>query len=45
MVQLNRLAMLILDELESLHLGNIARHRLRPSDYEDWRARWQRGLI
>ncbi len=36
----DRLAAMILDELESLHLGNIARHRLCPSDYEDWHTRW-----
>jgi hypothetical protein len=28
-------------ELLSLHEGNFARYRLRPSEYESWRAKWQ----
>ncbi len=28
-------------ELLSLHEGNIARYRLRPSEYERWRQTWQ----
>jgi Fic family protein len=27
-------------ELMSLHVGNIARYRLRPSEYETWRSTW-----
>lgn len=27
-------------ELMSLHMGNIARYRLRPSEYEMWRSTW-----
>lgn len=28
-------------ELMSLHVGNIARYRLRPSEYETWRSTWR----
>lgn len=28
-------------EVMSLHEGNIARYRLRPSEYSAWRARWK----
>ena len=28
-------------ELMSLHEGNIARYRLRPSEYETWRQAWR----
>ena len=28
-------------ELESLHSGNIARYRLRPSEFESWKAAWK----
>ena len=28
-------------ELLSLHEGNFARYRLRPSEYQSWRAKWQ----
>ena len=28
-------------ELSGLHEGNIARYRLRPSEYHAWRARWR----
>lgn len=28
-------------EILSLHEGNFARYRLRPSEYESWRAKWQ----
>ncbi len=28
-------------ELSSLHEGNIARHRLRPSEYHAWKATWE----
>lgn len=27
-------------ELRSLHEGNIARYRLRPSEYQVWRENW-----
>lgn len=27
-------------ELMSLHEGNIARYRVRPSEYHAWRANW-----
>ena len=27
-------------ELSSLHMGNIARYRLRPSEFENWRQHW-----
>jgi len=27
-------------ELSSLHEGNIARYRLRPSEYQTWQERW-----
>jgi hypothetical protein len=27
-------------ELMSLHEGNIARYRLRPSEYQTWRQTW-----
>ncbi|AGY58214.1 filamentation induced by cAMP protein Fic [Gloeobacter kilaueensis JS1] len=37
----DRLVETILDELESLHLGNITRYRLSPSDYESWHVRWK----
>lgn len=29
---------LVLQELTGLHEGNIARHRLRPSEYQSWRS-------
>lgn len=28
-------------ELESLHSGNIARYRLRPSEFESWKVAWK----
>ena len=28
-------------ELMSLHEGNIARYRLRPSEYQGWRQTWR----
>ena len=28
-------------ELSSLHVGNIVRYRLRPSEYETWMETWQ----
>ena len=28
-------------EILSLHEGNFARYRLRPSEYQSWRANWQ----
>ena len=28
-------------ELASLHEGNIARYRLRPSEYKEWRQTWE----
>lgn len=28
-------------ELNSLHLGNIARSRLRPKEFEEWRKGWE----
>jgi hypothetical protein len=28
-------------ELMSLHEGNIARYRLRPSEYQTWRQTWR----
>ena len=28
-------------ELNGLHLGNIVRHRLRPSEFEIWKGAWQ----
>lgn len=28
-------------ELNSLHLGNIARYRLRPKEFEEWRKGWE----
>lgn len=28
-------------ELQGLHEGNIARHRLRPSEFHVWRAQWR----
>ena len=31
----------VVTELESLHLGNIARFRLRPSVFETWQAGWE----
>jgi Fic family protein len=36
-----RLVAIILEELDSLHLGNISRHRLTPSEYENWHTQWQ----
>jgi hypothetical protein len=30
------------DQLMSLHEGNIARYRLRPSEFAAWRAEWER---
>lgn len=30
-------------ELDTLHAGNIARYRLRPSEFEAWHARWRSG--
>jgi hypothetical protein len=27
-------------ELRGLHEGNIARYRLRPSEYESWKTNW-----
>ncbi len=27
-------------ELIGLHKGNIARYRLRPAEYEDWKIKW-----
>ncbi|MFT5109748.1 MAG: hypothetical protein ACI9UA_005398 [Pseudoalteromonas tetraodonis] len=33
--------MLVEDELSYLHVGNIARHRLRPSEFEAWITRWR----
>ena len=27
-------------ELTTLHEGNIARYRLRPSEYRDWHDNW-----
>ncbi|MEI6561576.1 MAG: Fic family protein [Verrucomicrobiota bacterium] len=35
-----RFAELVETELMSLHEGNIARYRLRPSQYQAWRATW-----
>jgi hypothetical protein len=28
-------------ELQSLHEGNMARYRLRPSEFHAWRAKWR----
>ncbi|MCH7855030.1 MAG: hypothetical protein IIB76_11955 [Proteobacteria bacterium] len=28
-------------ELTALHEGNIARYRLRPPEYREWRESWQ----
>ena len=28
-------------DLMSLHEGNIARHRIRPAEYETWRKTWK----
>jgi hypothetical protein len=28
-------------ELQSLHKGNIARYRLRFSEYDEWQKRWK----
>jgi hypothetical protein len=28
-------------ELTSLHEGNIARYRLRPSEYQTWHRTWR----
>jgi hypothetical protein len=28
-------------ELMGLHEGNIARYRLRPPDYQNWRVTWR----
>jgi hypothetical protein len=36
-----RFAEVVETELMSLHEGNIARYRLRPSEYEAWRKTWQ----
>ena len=30
-------------ELMSLHDGNVARYRLRPSEFESWRKSWRRS--
>jgi hypothetical protein len=32
---------LVETELSSLHLGNIARFRLRPSEFEAWQRTWR----
>jgi len=29
-------------ELLSLHEGNFARYRVRPSEFENWRENWRR---
>ncbi|MCE7934099.1 MAG: hypothetical protein DYG96_05850 [Chlorobi bacterium CHB2] len=36
-----RFAEVVHRELHSLHAGNIARYRLRPSEYEAWREVWE----
>ena len=36
-----RFAEVVHRELHSLHAGNIARYRLRPSEYEAWREIWE----
>ncbi len=37
----NKLMEIVETELSSLHEGNIARYRLKPSEYENWRRTWQ----
>ena len=37
----NKLIEIIETELISLHEGNIARFRLRPSEYEEWKKNWR----
>ena len=32
---------LVVNELHQLHEGNIARYRLRPSEFERWQAQQQ----
>ncbi|MGA7904826.1 MAG: hypothetical protein WCA06_19520, partial [Terrimicrobiaceae bacterium] len=36
-----RFAEVVETELMSLHEGNIARYRLRPSEYQAWRESWR----
>jgi len=40
-VDIKRFVELAETELLSLHEGNFARYRLRPSEYQSWRAKWQ----
>jgi hypothetical protein len=37
----NKLIEVVETELSSLHEGNIARYRLKPSEHEEWRKTWQ----
>lgn len=37
----DRFVSTVLTELESLHVGNIARYRLRPSVFETWKTGWE----
>ncbi len=36
-----RFILAVEEELRSLHEGNIARYRLRPSEYESWHVQWK----
>lgn len=37
----SRLAEVAETELMALHEGNVARYRLRPSEYQSWRLNWR----
>ena len=39
--ELARFIEVVETEVMSLHEGNFARYRIRPSEFEDWRARWR----
>ena len=35
-----RFAEVVENELLNLHIGNIARYRIRPSEFEEWQKKW-----
>ena len=37
----NRFTEIVETELMHLHEGNIARYRIRPSEFDAWRERWR----
>ena len=42
-VQIEKFTQIVEEELDSLHEGNVARYRLRPSEFRGWTEGWDRN--